>query len=693
MIRRISRLMQIFDEPVLIDDNLFDSEYFRVSDIPTEFTAGKNLFRIYPDRRILLPKTEVLIQITDAGGNPLYHHVNTYVDAAGRILIGVWIYPETPVGVGKIAIMGVATNRPGGRSVSGFWNERYNVRWERDIPISPHKQNYTPILFNKIPGVKTYEKQREYLTQTYSAGTAATQSSTGDITYTYAGYGQADVTISGGTFSPDMEGGTLEVPNPGYTFPAGTTLVPGESLQYVAYVSQVVNSTQLKVAPLLYSVNQQVGASKSGGGNVATAQTVHAVNYFGPISNYTMSWDQEAIYASGSNNIQSFASVTLKNIEPMVGSVHKIRTFIKSKGFANYELAAEEVLMDRDLLINVDSALAYDRVGNYMNQNIIDTYWASESVNQPGNEFRNVHSDSEMISSMVITGSSVLSGSTNYPDAPLASDPYIKVFSKPDIEIYKDNDYQVKFRVACEADPVGQTSSSYMDIYISGSNIGASDDRNIGTKLVTLQTTNVAPGNTTAVNLFVGLNNLLNNPSSGVNNPVATFGGTFSSAGAGSTAAMPGEGEVLVAANFASNTAATAAQIQSFNYGQLDERLLELVFRPDEDTDAHIVFAVTRGRWHISDVQLVGAKDYGFTPNHTFFEIPIKTSQQDDVLDFKFEFLNSRGEIANISLITQSMDFTGSNTYINGPNNEISGSLFIGDGLVMVGFHPPVGGV
>ena len=117
-----------------------------------------------------------------------------------------------------------------------------------------------------------------------------------------------------------------------------------------------------------------------------------------------------------------------------------------------------------------------------------------------------------------------------------------------------------------------------------------------------------------------------------------------------------------------------------------DERLLEVAFTPTQDTVAHLVFAVTRGNWFISDVSLEGANDFGFTPNHTFFEIPIQVPQADDVLDFKFEFYNSRDEIANISLVTQSLDFVGSNLYISGGNNVLSGSVNIGNGILMTGF-------
>ena len=98
------------------------------------------------------------------------------------------------------------------------------------------------------------------------------------------------------------------------------------------------------------------------------------------------------------------------------------------------------------------------------------------------------------------------------------------------------------------------------------------------------------------------------------------------------------------------------------------------------------MFAVESGDWYINDIRLQGAVDYQFTPNHTFVEVPIEAPRQDDILDFKFEFYNAAGEQANISLLTESINFSGSNLFISGNNNVLSGSVIIGDGFIMEGF-------
>ena len=686
--RRVGKLRPEFNETVLINQTGFDSEYFRIDEVPEILTSGKNMFKIYGNNNLLIPNSQIIIQVTDINGSPIYHHVNNYVDPTGRIIIGVWIYPETPPGLGRIQIMGIASRRPDGRSITPAFRNKFNVKWSKEVIIQPGALNNTPIVFQKIPGVKIFENQREYLTQTYVAGSSIATQNVGTISYTYNGYGDATIQIHDAIFSSSMAGGLLTVNEPAFTLPSGYSLQPGvmdnetgNLPAFTGYITQVLSSTTAKIDPYVLPVTSQVSTpmvsyANNAGARETSQPAISTVNSSLPVSTfgqsaYEIEWQQDAILSSGSNNSQSFASITLKNIEPIAGNVHKIKTYMKSAGFADFNLVSTNLLLERDLLINVDSDLAFDRIGDYKRQEIINNFWHSESVDPTGaaGKVFAVHDDSIIISAMKISGSAQIGYQSDYPSPPLPSDPYIKVYSKPDIEIYQNNEYQVKFKVANEPHVEGQESSSLMDIYISGSNIGSTDGRNIGHKLLSLETTNRAPTNVSNVLNYTNLVALSNNPSSPVNIP------SLNTANALAVRELP--------ATFTANAQPTtnANSIQS-----MDERLLEISFTPDFDTDAHIVFAVSRGDWYLSDVSLEAASDFGFTPNHTFLEIPIETARADDVLDFKFEFYNIKDEIANISLTTQSLDFVGSNLFISGNSNVLSGSVNIGDGILMTGF-------
>ena len=674
--RRVGKLRHEFQQTMLINQTSFDSEYFRLDSMPETLTSGKNMFKIYGNSSLLEGQSTILIQVTDVNGLPIYHHVNNYVDNSGRIVVGIWVYPETPPGLGKIEIIGIARRRPDGRSIPVGFRNRHNVKWSKELVVQPDSLNKTPIIFQQIPGVKIFENEREYLTQTYLVGSSIATQTEGTISYTYSGFGQATITIQNANFSASMAGGLLTVEEPSFNLPGNLSLIDppdaGNLPTYQSYISQVINSTTVKADPYVLAVNSQVspvdGLASSGRNiSLSTAQTAYPVTSFGS-SNYSIEFQQDALLESGSANSQSFASITLKNISPIAGAVHKIKTYMKSAGFADFDLVSTQLLQERDLLIDVNSSLAFDRIGDYKSQEIIDNFWEGETINQAGLTPHLKHDDSIMVSSLFITGSDQLNEQTDYPNDPLPSDPYFKVYSKPDIEIYKDNEYQLKFRVACEAHD-GQEKSSLMDVYVSGSTLGNTDERKIGRKLVSLETDNVAPTLINSVGQFLHISQLAASPAApiaapSINRPIAQTS--------------------LIPAGFGSNT------IQEVNPTELpfpDERLLELTFTPTFDSDVHVVFAVTRGKWYISDVSIEGASDFGFTPNHTFFEIPIQTPQADDVLDFKFEFYNSVDEIANISLTTQSLDFVGSNLFISGNNNVLSGSVTIGGGIVMQGFR------
>ena len=86
--RRVGKLRNEFFQTVLINDTVPDSQYFRVDDLPQELTAGKNMFKMYGDNTLLVPSSDILIQVTDINGQPIYHHVNNFVDASGRLFEG-----------------------------------------------------------------------------------------------------------------------------------------------------------------------------------------------------------------------------------------------------------------------------------------------------------------------------------------------------------------------------------------------------------------------------------------------------------------------------------------------------------------------------------------------------------------------------------------------------------------------------
>ena len=223
--RRVGKLRPEFQQTMLINQTSFDSEYFRLDSMPETLTSGKNMFKIYGNSSLLEGQSTILIQVTDVNGLPIYHHVNNYVDNSGRIVVGIWVYPETPPGLGKIEIIGIARRRPDGRSIPVGFRNRHNVKWSKELVVQPDSLNKTPIIFQQIPGVKIFENEREYLTQTYLVGSSIATQTEGTISYTYSGFGQATITIQNANFSASMAGGLLTVEEPSFNLPGNLSLI------------------------------------------------------------------------------------------------------------------------------------------------------------------------------------------------------------------------------------------------------------------------------------------------------------------------------------------------------------------------------------------------------------------------------------------------------------------------------------
>ena len=660
MIQRKNPYLGLNEVPVLISDTTQYSEYFKVSDVPQELTSGKNSFKIYGNTSLLKNNTEILVEVTDSNGVPIYHHVNKYVDSAGRRVVGVYVYSDTPAGLGRITILGVAKFRPNGNSVSRAWEDKYNIKWTTVLPISPEKDNTSGIIFSHVPGASITEKIREYLEYEFVSGTTVTSSTAGTITYSKTGNGEAFIDIVGNAFTYDMTDLQFTSITHNYNLPSTTELGIGESLTFTPNILSIIDSTRVQVQPWSIDVITEVtiGGASRGGSEPLTAavSTIHEPSTF-TTDDFTMTWTQVGSYISGSNNSQSFANITLKNLDPISGDVYGIKTYVKSQGFSAYTLASEDVLEDNDVFTDPDSVLPYDSMGNFFTQSVIASYWISESVGlTPANGFPKViQSNYPLMSGATISGSELIANSSSY----------IRFKSSQSVSIYKENEYAITLDIQAEK-TAGQQLQSEIDIYVSGSNVGG--DENHGQKIGSIKS-DLEYSTPHTMNVF-GNNATFSNIAS-------PRGSSNASSGTGRSAAT-----ATVPASFESNTVTPVP----VNNGVVNRQMLDLAFIPPSDTDAHIVFVVRQGKWHIGDVSIRGSRQTGFTPNHTFIEVPIPTMQADDILDFKFEFVNPAGVTSNIVLEKLGVDFGGSNLYIGGNSNQLSGSISIGDGFVLEGF-------
>ncbi len=141
----------LINTPVYVNDTSLDSSrYFVINSYPTEFTSGKNAIRLLGSRN-LVPGSEILAEVLDNAGNPIYSEVNNYRDQHNNFIISVLVYDDTASGIGSITLLGKALTDQKGLPIPKEWQNKYNIKWTQQITISPTKRNDSEILIDKPP--------------------------------------------------------------------------------------------------------------------------------------------------------------------------------------------------------------------------------------------------------------------------------------------------------------------------------------------------------------------------------------------------------------------------------------------------------------------------------------------------------------------------------------------------------------
>ena len=172
-IRKQASLQNLPIYDVFIEDRSENSEYFRVSQLPAVFSAGKNSFLIGASP-YLLPRSAILVEIIDVNKNVIYTvPIAPTAEAEARI-ISVEIYENIVPGPYTLVIMGEANSQPSGELIPTVWNGKYNVRWMKNIIVDPERRNTSPIRFVVPPSITLLEEQRLFIP--YAVYTLVSQS-------------------------------------------------------------------------------------------------------------------------------------------------------------------------------------------------------------------------------------------------------------------------------------------------------------------------------------------------------------------------------------------------------------------------------------------------------------------------------------------------------------------------------------
>lgn len=323
---------------VYIDDTTNTSpKYFRVSDVPQVLQKGKNLLRISAHPTNLVEGSQILVDVRDSNGNPIYFEIPDYLEADKSRVISIWIYNDkgddnTANGDAVITLVGISKVGNNGEPIPERFRGKPNVRWQTTVNVDRDRKNTSSVIFksNTLPSVAISESIEAYQNQPQSGDGLLLQSQTGNgARYLFRGTTSIIQLTDGSQFNEEMLGYSFVLSN--YETPAEPISKypnPNSDTFYSSSISQVLDATTAVLrTPYTTSFADR-------------EELVHTYNNI-ESANYSIQYFQ-----TGSNivteNQRSFANLTLTNVNPIAGVVDKVKVLIKSDGLpGEYELLNE----------------------------------------------------------------------------------------------------------------------------------------------------------------------------------------------------------------------------------------------------------------------------------------------------------------------------------------------------------------
>jgi hypothetical protein len=323
---------------VLFDDTTPSSpKFFRVSDVPQVLTKGKNLIRISAHPSNLVPNSQIIVDIKDANGTPIYFEIPDYLEDDKSRVISIWVYHDkgdynTANGDATITIYGVARTDQNGKPVPTSYRGKHNVKWSTSINVDRNRETISPVIFksDNLPIVSISESIEAYQNlPTNNTELELTTESGTNAHYFYRGTTPIVQLGDGSEFNNEMIG---------YPIHLGNFSKNAEPLVKIDNPTNITSYTS-SILEILDSVTAVV----------ETPFTTTFANRTDLIHTFTFidSADYSISYFQTSSNIvteneRSYANLTISNIDPISGYPRKLRVSIKSDGLpGDYELINE----------------------------------------------------------------------------------------------------------------------------------------------------------------------------------------------------------------------------------------------------------------------------------------------------------------------------------------------------------------
>jgi len=304
--------------------------------VPDVLCKGKNLIRISAHPTNLLPNSQIIVDVTDSNGNPIYFEIPDYLEQDKSRVISIWIYHDkgddnTPNGDAIIDIYGIARFDETGNQVPEKYRGKHNLKWSTTINVDRTRDNISPIIFKStsLPSAALSESIEVYKNSPLNGTDLELTTVSGNgASYFYKGTTPI-VKISDNTFNSEMVLFNLQLGN--FTTeatPISNNENPINISSYTSSVKSVIDTnTVILNNPFTTEFDDRDGL-------VHTFTSIESADY-------TISYFQTSSQ-SATENQRSFANLTFDGLDPIVGVVNKIKVLIKSDGLpGDYELLNE----------------------------------------------------------------------------------------------------------------------------------------------------------------------------------------------------------------------------------------------------------------------------------------------------------------------------------------------------------------
>jgi len=335
---------------------------------------------------------------------------------------------------------------------------------------------------------------------------------------------------------------------------------------------------------------------------------------FGP-SSYSMSYQKPVTASFRVINKQSYSKINLTQLRPYSGDVSKVRVYYKTPGdVGGFRLLAESVLEAPEQLADPTIQFGRLKIGYIPIQQHIDYYWFSRQGKNAG-FFKGQDSSTPVASLTYVNDPYVDSMRISGSNYP--HDNIVSVFHKYPMRLVAGTEYAIRFQLAGIKKNKEHTPENAA---ITGK-------------------TSIQTGK---ISFYISGSSL--NADEGWGHRLGTM-----------------------------ELETKGAVSESFDY-------VEHNFIAENNGDGRLQMVVESGEWYIGDLSVKPMRESGFSPDFSSLVVPTpKLTQRPTNVEYYGEFYDLNGNVSDLMAIGQSpKKFVGSSTIIEGVDNTISGSLFLG---------------